>query len=380
MVSRLLSCLILFNLATSAAVLAQGTDVPPPPAISAKAYLLADHDSGRVLASLNPDERIEPASITKLMTDYVVFRSIAEKRISLDDPVLISEAAWRTGGSRSFLKLGDRVPVSTLLKGTIIQSGNDAAVALAEHVSGSESAFADLMNLYAKKLGMTHTNFRNATGLPDPDHYSTATDIMKLANAIVGEFPEYYKWYSQKDFTWNGITQGNRNGLLFRDSTVDGIKTGHTDAAGYCLVASSLRDGMRLIAVVLGTDSSRAREQDAQALLNYGYRFYETKLLLAAGKELTQARVWKGDKEFVGVGVRRDVRATVTRGAGDRLKPVYTLPTQVIAPLDPAVELGKVRIELDGRTIAETGLYPLQAVPTGSLWQQARDSVLLWFE
>lgn len=380
MLSRLLSCLFLLNAVASVAMAAEGTDVPPPPAISAKAYLLADHNSGRVLASLNPDERIEPASITKLMTDYVVFRSIRDKRISLDDPVVISEAAWRTGGSRSFLKLGDRVAVSTLLKGTIIQSGNDAAVALAEHVSGSESAFADLMNIYAKKLGMTHTNFRNATGLPDPDHYSTASDIMKLANAIVGDFPEYYKWYSQKDFTWNGITQGNRNGLLFRDSTVDGIKTGHTDAAGYCLVASSLRDGMRLIAVVLHTDSSRAREQDALALLNYGYRFYETKLLFPAGKALTQARVWKGDRELADVGVNHDVWVTVARGTADRLKPVYSLPGRLIAPLGAGVELGKVRAELDGKTLVETGLYPLQAVPAGSLWQQARDTVLLWFE
>lgn len=380
MVLRVLVCLLLLNMGAPFAMAADGSAVPPPPTISAKAWLVADHNSGRVLGGFNQDQRIEPASITKLMTDYVVFRSIHDKRIHLEDPVLISEAAWRTGGSRSFVKLGDRVPVSVLLQGTIIQSGNDASVALAEHVSGSESAFADLMNIYAKELGMTHTNFRNATGLPDPEHYTTATDIMKLADALIRDFPEYYGWYSQKEFTWNGITQGNRNGLLSRDSTVDGLKTGHTDAAGYCLVASAVRDGMRLVAVVLGTDSTRAREQDAQALLNYGYRFYETKLLLPAGKSLAETRVWKGEQELAGVGVNHDVWVTVPRGTVERLKPVYTLPAQVYAPLAPSVELGKVRVELDGRSIAETGLYPVQAVATGSLWQQARDTVLLWFE
>ncbi len=380
MVSRVLVCLLLLNMGAPFAMAADGSAVPPPPTISAKAWLLADYNSGRVLGGFNQDQRIEPASITKLMTDYVVFRSIRDKRIHLEDPVLISEAAWRTGGSRSFVKLGDRVPVSVLLQGTIIQSGNDASVALAEHVSGSESAFADLMNIYAKELGMTHSNFRNATGLPDPDHYTTATDIVKLADALIRDFPEYYGWYSQKEFTWNGITQGNRNGLLSRDSTVDGLKTGHTDAAGYCLVASAVRDGMRLVAVVLGTDSTRAREQDAQALLNYGYRFYETKLLLPAGKSLAETRVWKGEQELAGVGVNHDVWVTVPRGTAERLKPVYTLPAQVFAPLAPSVELGKVRVELDGRSIAEAGLYPVQAVATGSLWQQARDTVLLWFE
>ncbi|MEZ5564617.1 MAG: D-alanyl-D-alanine carboxypeptidase family protein [Gammaproteobacteria bacterium] len=380
MILRLLVCLFLLNAGANIALAADGTVVPPPPTISAKSYLLADHNSGRVLASLDPDQRIEPASITKLMTAYVVFRSIRDKRVSLDDPVLISEAAWRTEGSRSFVKLGDRVPLSVLLQGTIIQSGNDASVALAEHVSGSESAFADLMNVYAKELGMTHTNFRNATGLPDPDHYTTATDILKMANALISDFPEYYGWYSQKEFTWNGITQGNRNGLLSRDSTVDGMKTGHTDAAGYCLVSSAKRDGMRLISIVLGTDSTRAREQDSQALLNYGFRFYETKLLLPAGKPLAETRVWKGEQEITDIGVNRDVWVTVPRGSADKLEPVYTLPAKVIAPLDPAVELGKVRVSLDGKTIAEAGVYPLHAVPTGSLWQQARDSALLWFE
>jgi D-alanyl-D-alanine carboxypeptidase (penicillin-binding protein 5/6) len=339
-----------------------------------------DHQSGRILASHNENERLDPASITKLMTAYAVFRSIRDERIGLEDPVLIGEAAWRTGGSRSFVDLGDRVPLSVLLQGMIIQSGNDASVALAEHVSGSESAFADLMNLYTKELGMTDTNYRNSTGLPDPEHYTTAADILKVANAIIREFPEYYRWYSQKDFTWNSITQSNRNGLLWRDTTVDGMKTGFTETAGYCLVSSALRDEMRLVAVVLGTDSPRARESESQTLLNYGYRFYETKLLLPAGKALSEARVWKGDQDTAGIGVNHDIWVTVPRGTGDGLKPVFTLPAQLIAPLDPTVELGRVRVSLADQTIAEAGLYPVAAVAEGSLWQQTRDSVLLWFE
>jgi len=359
---------------------ADPNQVPAPPALQARAYMLMDHQSGRTLASLNENERLDPASITKLMTAYVIFRSIKDKRITLEDQVVITEAAWRTGGSRSFVDLGDRVPLSVLLQGMIIQSGNDATVALAEHVSGSESAFADLMNQYAKELGMTNTNYRNSTGLSDPEHYTTATDILKVANAIIREFPDYYRWYSQKEFTWNSITQSNRNGLLWRDTTIDGMKTGFTETAGYCLVSSALRDGMRLVSVVLGTDSPRARESESQTLLNYGYRFYETKRLLQAGNALSEARVWKGDRELVGIGVNRDIWVTVPRGSADALKPVFTLPAQLIAPLDPSVELGKVRVSLADQTIAEAGLYPVTAVAEGSLWQQTRDSVLLWFE
>ncbi|MEO7385935.1 MAG: D-alanyl-D-alanine carboxypeptidase family protein [Gammaproteobacteria bacterium] len=375
-----LAATLLALLAAAPVQAADPNQVPPPPAIAARAYLLVDHNSGRTLASLNENQRLDPASITKLMTAYAVFRSIKEKRIGLEDPVVVSESAWRTGGSRSFVNLGDRVPVSALIQGMIIQSGNDASVALAEHVSGSESAFADLMNQYAKELGMTGTSYRNATGLPDPEHYTTATDIIKLANAIVREFPDYYRWYSQKEFTWNGITQSNRNGLLWRDSTVDGMKTGFTDTAGYCLVSSALRDGMRLVSVVLGTASATARERESQTLLNYGYRFYETRKVLPAGTALTEARVWKGETELVDVGVRRELWITVPRGTADQLKPTYTLPAQLMAPLDPSTELGKVRVTLGDRTLAEVGLFPLKPVATGSLWQQGRDWVLLWFE
>ena len=378
--TAVLAALLPAILLASAVHAADPNQVPPPPAMAARAYLLVDHNSGRTLASLNENQKLDPASITKLMTAYAVFRSLKDKRIGLEDPVVISEAAWRTGGSRSFVDLGDRVPLSVLLKGMIIQSGNDASVALAEHVSGSESAFADLMNQYAQELDMGSTSYRNATGLPDPEHYTTATDILKLANAIIRKYPDYYRWYSEKEFTWNGITQSNRNGLLWRDSTVDGMKTGFTDTAGYCLVSSALRDDMRLVAVVLGTDSPAARERESQTLLNYGYRFYETKLLLPGGKALSEARVWKGETELVDVGVRHNVWVTVPRGTVGQLKPTYTLPARLMAPLDPATELGKVRVTLGDTTIAETGLHPLKPVATGSLWQQGRDWVLLWFE
>ena len=385
MMQRTLSCVLasllwLTGLTATVAQGAEGLQIPAPPAISARAYMLVDHTSGQTLASLNENERLDPASITKLMTAYAVFRSIKSKRIGLEDPVTISETAWRTGGSRSFIDLGSQVPVSVLLQGTIIQSGNDASVALAEHVAGSEAAFAELMNQYAKELGMTNTSYRNATGLPAPEHYTTAADIIKIANAIIREFPEYYRWYSQKDFTWNDITQSNRNGLLWRDSTVDGMKTGHTDTAGYCLVSSALRDGMRLVAVVLGTDSPTARERDSQTLLNYGYRFWETKRILVAGQSLNESRVWKGESELVNIGVKQDVWATLPRGSAEQVSSKLSLPTQLIAPLDTKTALGKVQLNLGDKLIAEASLYPLKPVPTGSLWQKGRDTVLLWLE
>lgn len=384
--TRVLPTLALACLACLAGVAgAADFDVPPPPAIGAGAYILVDHESGRVLASLNADQRMEPASITKLMTAYVVFRAIREQRIGLNDLVPISETAWRSGGAKSggsttFLDVGSRVPVETLLQGMIIQSGNDASVALAEHVSGTEEAFAGLMNRYAKDLGLAASNFRNSTGLPDPEHYTTAADIARLGSAIVREFPEYYRWYSEKQFTYNGITQGNRNGLLFRDPTVDGMKTGYTESAGYCLVTSALRDGMRLVSVVLKTESPRARERASEALLAYGFRFYETRPLFAAGKPVQNVRVWKGEADNVDLGVARSLAVTLPRGAGDSLATQLELPPQVVAPLSPEVEVGRIRVVLGNETVAEASLVPLASVPEGSLWQQARDAVLLWFE
>jgi D-alanyl-D-alanine carboxypeptidase (penicillin-binding protein 5/6) len=338
-----------------------------------------------VLAARNENERMEPASITKLMTAYVVFRSIREKRIGLNDEAPISVVAWRSGGATSggsttFLDVGSRVPVETLLKGMIIQSGNDASVALAEYVAGTEEAFADLMNRYAKEIGLNDSSFRNSTGLPDPQHYTTAADIARLGNALIREFPEYYRWYSEKQFTFNGITQGNRNGLLYRDPTVDGMKTGYTASAGYCLVTSALRNGMRLVSVVLKTDSARARERASEALLAYGFRFYETKPLFTAGKPVETVRVWKGEAESVDVGVAQSFAVTLPRGAGDNLQTQVEVRTPLEAPLDPATPVGMIRVRLDDQVLAEAPLVPLAAVPEGSLWAQARDTVLLWFE
>jgi D-alanyl-D-alanine carboxypeptidase (penicillin-binding protein 5/6) len=366
-------------------VWAAAFDIPPPPAIEAGAYILVDHESGRVLASRNETERMEPASITKLMTAYVVFRSIRERRIGLNDEVPISVVAWRSGGatsggSTSFLEVGSRVPVETLLKGMIIQSGNDASVALAEHVAGTEEAFAGLMNRYAKEIGLKDSNFRNSTGLPDPDHYMTAADIARLGSTLIREFPEYYRWYSEKQFTYNGITQGNRNGLLYRDPTVDGMKTGYTASAGYCLVTSALRDGMRLVSVVLKTDSARARERASEALLAYGFRFYETKPLFTAGKPVKNVRVWKGAAETIDVGVAQFLAVTLPRGAGDSLQTQVEIRSPLEAPLDPATPVGTIRVRLDDQVLAEAPLVPLAAVAAGSLWAQARDTVLLWFE
>ncbi|HHO67602.1 MAG TPA: D-alanyl-D-alanine carboxypeptidase, partial [Gammaproteobacteria bacterium] len=263
--------------------------VPQAPAVKARAYLVEDFHSGQTIAAKNPDQRIEPASITKLMSAYVVFQEIRNGTLSLEDKVQISEKAWRTPGSRMFVEVGTQVSVADLMKGMIIQSGNDATVALAEKVAGTEASFASLMNHHAKRLGMDGSHFVNSTGLPDPQHYTTARDIARVARALIAEFPEYYQWYSERQFTYNGITQYNRNKLLWRDESVDGIKTGHTDSAGYCLVTSAKRDGMRLISVVLGTKSEEARADASQALLNYGFRFFETHKLYDANSKLTRA-------------------------------------------------------------------------------------------
>ena len=270
---------------------------------------MIDHDSGRVLAALEPDSRQEPASLTKLMTAYGVFRALKEGRIKLTDMVTISEHAWKQEGSRMFVEVGKQVSVENLILGMIVQSGNDATVALAEHVAGTEPTFVQMMNTYAKELGMTGSHFTNTAGMPDPEHYVTARDIAVLSSALIHEFPEYYRWYSQREFTYNGITQQNRNGLLWRDPTVDGVKTGHTETAGYCLVASAKRDGMRLVSAVLGTESMKAREDANMALLNYGFNFFETRRLYAAGEPLTTARVWKGASSRGGPGAEaRPVR------------------------------------------------------------------------
>jgi D-alanyl-D-alanine carboxypeptidase (penicillin-binding protein 5/6) len=358
---------------------AAATPIPAPPELKARSYVVLDHDSGRVLAALDPDSRQEPASLTKLMTAYGVFHALKEGRIKLDDMVTISEFAWKQEGSRMFVEVGKQVSVENLIQGMIVQSGNDATVALAEHVAGTEPTFVQMMNTYAQSLGMGGSHFTNSAGMPDPEHYITARDAAILASALIHEFPEYYRWYAQKEFTWNGITQQNRNGLLWRDPTVDGVKTGHTESAGYCLIASAMRDGMRLVSVVLGTDSMRAREDANAALLNYGFNFFETRRLYAAGQPLTTARVWKGAKPEVGLALRNDLYVTGQRGHAGSVRAEFELPDRLVAPLSAGTPIGKAKIVVDGATIATHDLFPAEDVPAGGWFRRLSDSVRLWF-
>lgn len=355
--------------------------IPKPPEVAARAYILVDHFSGRVLAQDHADDREEPASLTKLMTSYVVFKALKENRLKLTDPVTISEHAWRSEGSRTFVQVGSTVPAEVLIKGMIVQSGNDATIALAEKIGGTEPAFAQLMNEYAKRLGMKATNFVNADGLPAPDHYTTARDMAILANALISEFPDYYQWYSLREFTWNNIAQHNRNGLLLRDPTVDGMKTGHTDSAGFCLVTSAKRDGMRLVSVVMGSSSVKAREDSSAALLNYGYTFYETAKVKSAGEVLLKPRVYKSAEQYVTLTVPRDIVLTVGRGQITSLKSMaHLFKEPLIAPLAANQPIGELTIsDPAGAVVSRVPLVPGKAVPEAGLWTRATDSIRLWF-
>ena len=359
---------------------AQQTPLPQPPIIGAKSYLLVDGSTGAELASLNPDERLAPASLTKLMTAYAVFRALGEGQVTLADEVPVSEKAWRTEGSRMFIEVGSRVSVEKLLLGMIVQSGNDASVALAEHVAGSEEVFAQLMNQYAAQLGMTGSSFRNSSGMPDDEHYSTARDMAILARAIINEFPQYYQWYSVREFEYNGIKQPNRNSLLWRDPSVDGMKTGRTDEAGYCLVSSAQRDDMRIISVVLGTSSAKARVDGSQALLNYGFRFFETRLLYRAGETVATARIWKAEKELTPLGLPEDLYVTIPRGAFNDVESVLNMPATLVAPVAQGQPLAELQVSLNGDELINLPLRALEDNPDGSLWQRTRDGVKLWFE
>ncbi len=354
--------------------------IPAPPSVNAKGYYVVEHHSGDPLAALKPDERLEPASITKLMTAYIAFDRLADGALALNEAVTVSEKAWRTPGSRMFIEVGTTVTVEDLLKGMIIQSGNDASVAIAERIAGTEETFAALMNEYARDLGMTGTNYENSTGLPGPNHYTTARDIATLARHIIDRFPQYYSWYSEKEYTYNGITQHNRNTLLWRDPTVDGIKTGHTDAAGYCLVSSAKRGDMRLVAVVLGTPSQKSRTEVSQALLNYGFNFFETHKLYGAGEQISSQRVWKGTQEAAALGLKEDVFITIPRGRYSELEAAMDVRATLLAPLSVSDEVGTVRVRLGEELLLERALYPLEPVPEGSLWRRAVDQVMLWFE
>ncbi len=370
----LFTLLFLFISASNAAV-----PIPAAPKVAAKNYILVDANSGRVLAEKEADIQVEPASITKLMTSYVIYNELDAGRLSMDDMVTISEKAWRMGGSRMYVEVDKQVSVHDLMKGLIIQSGNDATVALAEHIAGTERAFVDLMNQYAAKLGMTNTHFLNSTGWPEEGHLTTARDISKLAIAVINEFPEHYAWYKEKVFTYNNIKQYNRNKLLWSDDSVDGVKTGHTESAGYCLVASAVRSDMRLVSVVLGTDSEKERASVSQSLLNYGFRFFETHKLYAAGEVLNRSRVWKGDSEKVSLGLLNDLYITIPRGSYGQLEAVMDVDANIEAPLDKGSQHGAVRVNLAEEEMLQTPLVALESVGEGSMFQIAKDHILKLF-
>ncbi|MCF6751354.1 D-alanyl-D-alanine carboxypeptidase [Pseudomonas stutzeri] len=372
-----LALLAIVTTATSVAWAAPA--IPSPPQLAAKSYMLMDAASGKVLIESNSDERLPPASLTKLMTAYIATLEIQKGQISDSDMVTVSEKAWRTGGSRMFIQVNTQVSVDDLLHGIIIQSGNDASVAMAEHIAGSEEAFADMMNTTAQRLGMSNTHFMNATGLPDPEHYSSAHDMAKLARAIIYQDPAHYAIYAQKEFFWNNIKQPNRNLLLWRDKTVDGLKTGHTEEAGYCLVASAVRDGMRLISVVFGTDSEQARAAETQKLLTYGFRFFETRTFYQKGVELAQQQVWKGQQSQVKAGLAEDLTLTLPRGQLDKLQASMSFSDTLIAPISQGQVVGKVEVKLGEEVLHSADLVALEAVEEGGLFRRVWDSIRLFF-
>jgi D-alanyl-D-alanine carboxypeptidase (penicillin-binding protein 5/6) len=339
-----------------------------------------DHTTGSVILEKDADKPLEPASLTKIMTAYIAFSELKEGRLSKDDEVLVSEKAWKTGGSRMFIEVGKLIKVDDLLHGLVIQSGNDAAVALAEHIGGTEDAFAGLMNQQATKLGMKNTHFVNATGWPAEGHTTTARDLAILTRAMINEFPELYQLNAIKEFKFNNIKQYNRNKLLWRDKSVDGVKTGHTEAAGYCLVASAQRDGMRLISVVLGTPSEKARTNSSAKLLNFGFRFYETRALYKAGDQLTTTRIWKAEKPDIQLGIKNDVVITIPRGDYKLMKAELEFSDKITAPIKAGTEMGKVIISMEGNTITTQPLIALESVAEGSIWTQMVDSLRLMAE
>ncbi|HJV07208.1 MAG TPA: D-alanyl-D-alanine carboxypeptidase family protein [Chromobacteriaceae bacterium] len=351
--------------------------VPPVPEIAGKAYYLVDFYSGQILAARDPDSRVEPASLTKLMTAYLTFKALKEKRLSLDQTLTVSAKGWKTEGSRMFLDPKTPTKVEDLIKGMIVQSGNDACVTLAEAIAGSEEVFGQMMTQQAQRLGMKGTQFKNATGLPDPNHYTTVRDLGILAAAIIRDFPEYYPIYSMKSFTYNNITQPNRNLLLYRDPNVDGMKTGHTESAGFNLIASSHRDGRRVLSVVVGTESAEARAVESSKLLNYGLQFFDTPKLYAAAKPVSELPVYKGNAKSVAIGFSSDVYATVPKGQAARLKADLTTNQPVIAPVKAGQVVGKLVVSLDGKPVNERPVVALKAVDEGNFFSRLWDSIKL---
>ena len=352
---------------------------PQPPSIVGKSWIVADLSSGQVLAAEKADERFEPASLTKLMTAYLVFAALRDKKLSLGRAVNVSERAWRAPGSKMFIEPRRPVMVDELIRGMVVQSGNDACIALAEAVAGSEEVFVQMMNREAERLGMKASRFMNASGLPDPQHYSTAHDLHLLAAALIRDFPaEYAQYYSQKEYRYNNITQPNRNRLLWLDSTVDGVKTGHTEAAGYCLIASSRRGGRRLLSVLLGSTSESARAQESQKLLNWGFQFFDSVKLYSAGDAVKSLEVWKGVAPVVKVGVKGDLVVTVPKGESDRLKAELVSLQPLVAPFAQGQRVGALRVSFDGKPVGEYPVVALEAVAAAGLLGRAWDTLRLW--
>jgi serine-type D-Ala-D-Ala carboxypeptidase (penicillin-binding protein 5/6) len=368
----------LLGLATSFASLAEAPAVPAPH-MAAKSFVLVDFPTGQTLTAQNPDERIDPASLTKLMTAYLVFEAVKQKKLALTQTLPVSVKAWKAEGSRMFIQPDIPVTVDELLHGVIIQSGNDASIALAEAVAGSEELFAEMMNNKGAQLGMKNTHFINATGLPDKDHYSTAHDIALITGAIIRDFPEFFPLYSQKEYTYNKITQPNRNRLLWLDKFVDGMKTGHTEAAGFCLVSTAKRDDRRLISVVLGTASDNARTVESQKLLNYGFQFFDTKRLYQKGQSVATLEVFKGEAKTVSAGFQRDLFLTLPRDQFAKLKATLATTQPLLAPLAAGQKVGTMKVTLDDKTVDEFPVVALQEVPAAGFFGRTWDSVrLLW--
>ena len=363
----------------AASTQAQQVMIPSPPQLSAEAYVLMDADTGTMLVEHQSDKRLAPASLTKMMTSYIVSEEVARGRLTESDLVNISVKAWQKGGSKMFVREGTQVPLMDLLRGVIIQSGNDASIALAEHAAGSEEGFVDIMNQVADQLSMANTEFRNATGWPAEGHYSSARDMAILARAVIQDHPEHYELYKEKYFSYNGINQANRNRLLFRDDTVDGLKTGHTEEAGYCLVASAVRRDMRLIAVVMGTDSDSSRAAETQKLLAFGFRYYQTQPIYTAGEVLESSRVWAGRSDQVALSVAEDIRLTIPRGAEQNLSAQLHINEIIKAPIAQGEELGNLTIDLDGERLVDVPLVAQEAVQEAGFFARLIDNIKLFF-
>jgi len=371
---------LVFMVALGVIPATQAAPLPAPPQLSAESFLLIDHVSGRILAEKNADLRIEPASLTKMMTAYIVIDEIQKGAADLDEPVIISEYAQSMPGSRMFIEQDTVVTVGDLLRGLIVQSGNDSSVALSEHFAGSEQGFVDLMNRKAEEMGMLSTRYANSSGLPHPDHYTTARDLSIIARATIADHPDFYPMYSEREYEFNGIKQKNRNTLLWRDGSVDGIKTGHTEAAGYCLVASAVRDDMRLISIITGTASDKTRIAESQRLLNYGYRFFRTEKVYSAGEVISSSRIWMGKQENIELGVAEDLYVTLPRAEFDTLKSEIQIADYIKAPIDIGDEYGRSVLQTDRAVIGEVPLLALQRVEEGGLFLRMKHSIMRYFQ